>query len=322
MTIKKILYRLKSDSVSVLGWRTIFFAVRKILEAEREARFLLAKLGRRRITKIINGSKFELNLTDRGLAKDLLLAGIREPQHTELMKQAVRSGDIVLDIGANIGYYALLESRLVGATGLVYALEPVKANYENLKRNIALNQVKNIKPLRLAAGDKTGQAEIYLSRKSNWCSLRPGERLASAGKTEQTKVVTVDDFIIENKMPALIRMDVEGYEGEIIAGMKKTMALGAPLKIIIELHCFILSDHGAGLVKNLLANGFTIERLFRDCCSLMLGRSVWLKTFYYYLGKKINGVYEFNRQNVTYNDFIKLLPIIKNESAHVYFVRK
>ena len=90
------------------------------------------------VTRYVQGSKMQLHLDDGGISADLALDGIREPLSTKTVHEEVREGYTVVDIGANIGYYALMESGLAGKKGKVYAIEPSQNNFSNLVKNIKL----------------------------------------------------------------------------------------------------------------------------------------------------------------------------------------
>jgi protein-L-isoaspartate O-methyltransferase len=82
-----------------------------------------------------------LRIRDKGVSRQLALVGVREKFSTETLQGELREGDCVVDIGANIGYYALMEARLVGSYGKVYAIEPVSYNFQLLENNIQLKKL-------------------------------------------------------------------------------------------------------------------------------------------------------------------------------------
>ena len=86
--------------------------------------------------KEIHGNKMYLDPSDIGLSKELLLSGTREELQTKIIKEMVKKGMVVLEIGANLGYYALIEASIIGKEGKIYAIEPVPRNFEILNKNI------------------------------------------------------------------------------------------------------------------------------------------------------------------------------------------
>lgn len=105
-----------------------------------------------------------MKVTNGSIAHDLLVKGVYEPKTTSLFKKVIREGDIVVDVGAHIGYYTLLASRLVGDTGKVYAFEPEPRNYDLLLKNLELNNVKNVVAIKKAVSNKKGTLKFYLSK--------------------------------------------------------------------------------------------------------------------------------------------------------------
>lgn len=215
------------------------------------------------IEKNIQGSKMFLDLNDNGISKDLALDGIREPVSTKIMQELVRQSETFFDIGANIGYYALMESRLVGDNGKVYCIEPSPSNYDRLISNIKLNGYTNTECFMLGIGDKIGKADMYISPHSNLNSLVPQGNKPTLGKIK-INLTTFDKFVKDKKKPDWVRIDVEGYEYYIIKGMQETLKSKQLMKIFIELHPHIMKKEQTLFVLNtLMKNGFEIKKCTR-----------------------------------------------------------
>jgi len=210
------------------------------------------------IQKEVHGSKMYLDLTDKGLPEDLAIDGTREHYATQQAISFLKTGDIVVDIGANIGYYALLEAKLVGDTGFVYAIEPVPDTFNMLTRNIEANHYRNMSALNLACGDRSGQVEMYACHDHcNLSSMKPLPGMAASKITVEQ--VTIDDFRIDKPRPRLIRMDVEGYECQVIQGMKKTLESPGSLCVFIEVHFNLLeSEESLKILHTLKDYGFKV----------------------------------------------------------------
>ena len=86
----------------------------------------------------VNGYKLSVIPNDTGISSELLMFKTHEPLTTKLISKKLTSGMICLDIGSNIGYYALLEHKLVGKEGKVIAIEPSPLNFQYLQKNIKL----------------------------------------------------------------------------------------------------------------------------------------------------------------------------------------
>lgn len=198
----------------------------------------------------ILGSKMYLYTDDPGLSAQLRQNGIREKAATEVFQQEIRPGMKVLDVGANLGYYALQAAKLVGSRGKVYAVEPVPRNIAALQASAKANGYKTrIETFELAMAAEDGETEMQLAAASNWGHMGSMEGLSERYRRRRTlrdtgqpkikvKTRTVDSFIKENKITRIdfIRMDVEGFEIEIIKGMAETLRTMPELKVMIEFH--------------------------------------------------------------------------------------
>lgn len=193
------------------------------------------------VIRNINGFKMSLDLRQKGIYEDLFFNGKREILLTNVMLNSnlIEKGDVVLDIGANIGYYALIESKLVGASGKVYAIEPVFSNFRNLIKNANMNNCKNIEFFHLAMDNKNGTSTIYVSDHPNWSSMMKNKIPGKVICRETVLTTTVDEFLRDKATPNLIHMDVEGYEYNIIKGTKETLKKN--VKVLIEFHEFNLT---------------------------------------------------------------------------------
>ncbi len=103
------------------------------------------------------GCKFYVNPMDVGIVPHLLADGVYEPRTTEVFKCLLKPGMVVVDIGANFGYYALIAAQFVGSTGKIYACEPEPNNFRLLLNNIKINGFSNVAPLQIALSNRKGQ---------------------------------------------------------------------------------------------------------------------------------------------------------------------
>lgn len=263
-----------SRSIQILkkdGIKGYYIAMKKYYEAYPPLRkvlyyWLYSKLHRNKtIIREVQGSKMHLNLEDFGLSKQLFLNGIREPECTRLMKENLKEGMTIAEVGANIGYYALMEASIIGDKGKIYAIEPFPPNYELLKRNIELNQYNKIVDLHnIAISDKPGKTKLFLNDKHNLCNM-----LESAGceGSVEVETKTLDDFIKGKKLPDMIRMDIEGYEYYVLDGMKKTLKDCKSCKMFIEVHPFQMMEKGLDYkkpLKLLFDSGFKPTHIVKE----------------------------------------------------------
>jgi FkbM family methyltransferase len=199
---------------------------------------------------------------DRGLSRELAAYRIHEPLASTLLEQTLRPGMTVVDIGSNIGYYALMESRLVGSSGKVVAIEPVPQNAAQLRDNVRSNGCDNIEIHQLAIGRQSGTQPVYLSGKSNHHSLLPTPSVP----TVMVEVATLDDLVSASRLSSvqLIRMDLEGYEVEILDGMRQTLQQYGP-RLLVELHPHIVGSTALlAYLETLQSLGYAPEWVFEQ----------------------------------------------------------
>jgi len=162
---------------------------------------------------------------------------------TTLLKKLLKKRMNVINIGANIGYFALLAARQVGPEGKVFAFEPFENTVKLLKKNIEANQYRNIEAIAMAVSNKTGMANLSTGGSSlhNLISFKEIKEM----KEVTVLVTTIDDFL-EKKQTRIdfIIIDAEGSEQFILEGMKKTLEKNDSLEIIVEFNPFTLELAG------------------------------------------------------------------------------
>lgn len=202
------------------------------------------------------GKRFELKLNDLGLHRDLIADRIREPVATSLMLRYANETDILLDAGANIGYFSIL---LSDKCQKVYAIEPDASNYTDLKKNIELNKTENIRAFNLAFSDKSETLHLHHSRKSNWHTTSKNP----AGGASQVQAMTVDEFCRKQRIaPTILKMDIEGFEKHVIPGAKKT--LPGLKALFFELHSTALSLEETNQILDVVENSdLRLEHIIR-----------------------------------------------------------
>ncbi|MEV6290603.1 FkbM family methyltransferase [Streptomyces sp. NPDC051896] len=144
----------------------------------------------------------------------------------------VRPGDAVMDVGAHYGSYTLPLAGLVGAQGLVLALDPFAHARSVLQRNVQLNNLRNVQVLPVAAGARAEQATLHMHDDRSRASLH-----ASCGNRPEThpvEVVPLDDVAPPGRRIALIKMDIEGYEAQALQGAEQILMRDRPV-VIFEL---------------------------------------------------------------------------------------
>lgn len=181
------------------------------------------------VERDILGSRMRLRADQPGLDQDLLLHGVREPVATGHMMRLLGSDDVVLEAGANIGYYALIEARQCRQ---VYAAEPHPENLERLKAHLSINGVENVEPCHLAFGPSNAPLHLRCSPLSNWHSCLDAE--TGGDHVIEVPGATIDSFVAEREPPTFLRMDIEGFELEALRGATRTLRKVRGL--FLELH--------------------------------------------------------------------------------------
>lgn len=189
----------------------------------------------------IHGSRMFLNVLEPGIASVLYVFRTREELEVEVVKSELREGMTVLDVGANIGYYALLESRLVGRTGKVYAIEPFPRNLQILEQSIALNGYENIvEVFHCAASNIAGRSKLFLGKAANLHTLTDA---LHTNEHIEVDTVRLDDFVKGRREPDFVRMDIEGFESKVLDGFGDYLSTTTKkVKIFFEVHPFAYSN--------------------------------------------------------------------------------
>ncbi len=198
---------------------------------------------------------------DLQVDKDLWL-GTYEPQLAEAIRCFARLGGVAYDLGANVGYTALLLARAVGPAGRVIAFEPLPGNLDRLRQAVALNGLDpQIVVVPAAAGARSEAGSFLVHPSGGMGRLEDG-----AGRTGgfvskiAVDVLALDDFVFRqgNPPPSLVKVDLEGGEVRALLGMKRLLREARPI-LLIELH-----GGSAHAVIDVLGEMHFAPRLMRD----------------------------------------------------------
>ena len=193
---------------------------------------------------------------------DLSINKIWEPNETSTVKKNVNTDDIVLDIGANIGYYTLLLAQLVGPKGKVYAFEPDPKNFELLEKNVTINNYKNVVLIQKAVSNNNAKTKLFLSEDRAQNRIFDSSNDGMSNNIE-VETITLDQFFKDIAQSIdFIKMDVEGTEFRVIQGMLEILHKTPKIKILTEFFPDLLNKSGIKPIDyvNLLSNeGFEIS---------------------------------------------------------------
>ncbi|MEZ5351933.1 MAG: FkbM family methyltransferase [Bryobacteraceae bacterium] len=198
------------------------------------------------------------------MAAYLAFRGPLEPGLTHLVERIVRPGMTVADIGANIGFYTLLAARLLGGAGKVYSFEPTPGTFEILRDNIQVNGFleSGIVDCRAAAvADAPGSLRLFTFSDDSGHNTLYWEDPDTPHV--EVPAVTLDDAL-DGASVDFVKIDVEGAEPAVLAGMRRTIAANPLVRIVIEFapgHLHRARHKPVEFLAQLRAEGFAIHRI-------------------------------------------------------------
>lgn len=208
----------------------------------------------------LHGIKISADARNRELGRILLGDGCWEPAQTEFFESILREGSVFVDVGAHIGYYALLGARRVLHTGRVYAFEPAPETFRALVRNIAQNSLSNVTAEQVAVSRASGQATLTLSESDS--ASHSLAQSPHGGRRIEVRTISLDEYFAGRETRIdVIKMDAEGAELAILEGMQQTLARNPDLVLFTELYPQAMEAFGTSPVAyldQLREAGFTL----------------------------------------------------------------
>ena len=204
------------------------------------------------LARILGRHKIFLQSSDRGFACHLMLDGFWEMWLTQFLAQKVKPGMTVVDVGANYGYYTLLMGDAVGATGHVIAVEPNPEAAALLAESVALNGFgSRTRLVPQALGAQPGTALLFAPDGEPKNALLVAQTDLPGGRTQEVPVTTLDALVLDGPRIDLIKIDAEGAEQAIVAGMHEVLARDRPT-LVLEYNAARYADPN-GFLDGLLA---------------------------------------------------------------------
>ncbi len=205
---------------------------------------------------------------DRLISLHLNRLGWMNVRMRAFLEKNVHPGMRVVDIGANHGLFTLLLSRLVGPSGQVLAFEPDPELFRTLEGNCRANYAGNVHLHNVGLGSRAGQSVLYRSL------FNAGDNRLATGlpegsfRQEIVSIVTLDE--IAGREPIdFIKMDVQGWEWEVLQGMRSVIAGSPAIRILLEFWPYGLTRAGCtpeDLLHHLRQCGFDIREVPGDDC--------------------------------------------------------
>ncbi|MFL5950849.1 MAG: FkbM family methyltransferase [Gaiellaceae bacterium] len=237
---------------------------------------LAKRLGTVAEVNVAGGGKLRVR-TDDSIGRALAVSGVWEPNVTAAFARLLRAGDVCIDAGAHIGYYTVLASSLVGPRGHVYAFEPSPANYGTLMENLELNRATNVTARNVALALEEGSRVLNEGPGTN--TGRATLRVPQAERDVGRPQVTVPVRALPTEVPEeewarirVVKIDVEGFELEVLRSLEPVFELGSPLAVFLELTpgwvdredlaSFERMWREHGLTPYVLRSGYTVNDLF------------------------------------------------------------
>lgn len=214
--------------------------------------------GHRIVVRSRDGRRFCMDPKEKQYHMGLLGTGVYEPIETQVVRACVAEGDIAFDVGANIGWYTTLLSRLVGPRGTVHAFEPMTQTYQVLTGNCRLNNCQNVVLNNIALGDRDGSVTMHYFP-DEACGNASMVRTSTASSIQSTcDLTTLDAFVLKHRVSRcdFIKCDAEGAEMAFMKGACRTLSLFEP-SMLIELNAHIFAMAGYSSADLL--------RKIRDC---------------------------------------------------------
>jgi FkbM family methyltransferase len=154
-----------------------------------------------------------------------------EPHVTNVIRRELKRGDVFLDIGANLGFFTMLASRMVGQTGEVISFEPNPLNLQLIYASIQRDAADNVRIYPYAASDKAGILR-FLTVGSNGGVMNDDDKRDTSMLVQ---AVTLDEFLKDQRRIDMVKLDIEGHEISALKGMIGLLRRDRP-KIIAEFH--------------------------------------------------------------------------------------
>ena len=180
----------------------------------------------------VKGCRMFVRTIDRFAAVMLWKLGLLEGFEFRLIQSLCKPGMQIVDIGANIGFYTLQFSRMVGETGHVWAFEPAPGNIAMLRKNITINGYTNITLVEGAVSKIGGEGLLYLSE-----SHQGDHRFYQTERERssiEVKVYALDEYFTPFQRIDLVKMDIQGAEGLALMGMRRILTESHSPMIIME----------------------------------------------------------------------------------------
>nr|WP_167504417.1 FkbM family methyltransferase [Streptomyces malaysiensis] len=222
-----------------------------------------------RLARTRFGATFAVDTQDL-IQRYLYLFGVWEPHMTRWLQRRLKPGDVFVDVGANIGYYSVLASRLVGGSGKVVAVEASPTFLRLLQRHARRNGCANIRTVNAAVSDREELLTFILASSRNMGANSVVPYDGPAESTFEIAARPLPDLLTEDEITRarVIKVDVEGAEGGVVRGLVPLLDRVRPdAELTVEVtpqRMAELGDSVEELLAALTGHGFHVYRLTND----------------------------------------------------------
>lgn len=218
-------------------------------------------------------SRTKFGAVVRGNTQDLIQRyihyfGIWEPSLTAWISSRLKAGDGFIDVGANVGYYSLLASKCVGASGSVVAVEAASQAFADLNRNVALSAACNVRTVRAAAAAERGLVRLYIAEDGN---TGQSTTIPQSRPSEEVEALPLCEILTTPELlnARIIKVDVEGAELEVFRGFASVLTqLRDDTEIVMEISPELMPHFNAATaeifdtLEGLGFKSFAIENVY------------------------------------------------------------
>jgi len=186
-----------------------------------------------------------------------LVRGELETPVQEAFRRRLTAGDVVFDVGANVGFLSLVAGAIVGPSGRVVSWEPVPASADAIRRNAAVNRMDWVEVREAAVGAEPGTQTLLEVDEQSWSHLADRGRHPRTNVERAVRVEALDPLVASGELPPprLVKIDVEGSEVAVLPGMRRILEEHRP-DLVVELHA--TNDEVADILEPL---GYALENL-------------------------------------------------------------
>ena len=206
--------------------------------------------------------KWELNPADF-TQREFFWTGDKDHWEMHHIRKIVHPGEVVIDIGANFGYYSLLLAKIVGTAGEVHAIEPQEDVFERLSRHVKINKLETcIRPHNFGFSDKPGVGKLIVRSENSGAT-----RIDTGSLDGETELSTFDNFCSAQRIDdiAFVKVDIEGAEEKLLLGGKERFPKVRTILIEVNPHQLIKSSSSPEKLLALLRSyGFDLFEIKRE----------------------------------------------------------